>query len=78
MTASSFLNSFKRFIAVRSQPKIIYPDNATQFKAANKFLSELWNKLVVDPQVHLFTPTMVLLGGLLLNMRHGREVIMRG
>ena len=36
---------------VRSQLKIIYSDNATQFRAANKFLGQFWNKLVVYPQV---------------------------
>lgn len=51
MTTASFLNSFRRFIAIRSQPKVIYLDNATQFRAANKFLNQLWNGLVVGPQV---------------------------
>lgn len=51
ITTASFLNSFRRFIALQSQPKVVYSDNATQFRAANKFLNQLWNSLVVDPQV---------------------------
>ncbi|VDD84959.1 unnamed protein product [Enterobius vermicularis] len=41
----------KRFIALRSQPRIIYSDNATQFRAANKTLAQLWNKLIVDQEL---------------------------
>ena len=51
MSTVNFLNSFRRFIALRSQPRIIYSDNATQFRAANKTLAQLWNKLIVDQEL---------------------------
>ena len=38
MTTTSFLNSSRGFTALRSQPRIIYSDSATQFKAASKLL----------------------------------------
>lgn len=45
----AFLNSF-RFIAAQGQPRVIYSKNATQCRVANQSLSQLWNKLVVNPQ----------------------------
>lgn len=51
VTTTSFLNCFRRLIAFRGQPNVIYSDNATQFRAAQKKLSELWNRLIADEEI---------------------------
>ncbi|VDM33357.1 unnamed protein product [Toxocara canis] len=42
LTAESFLNMFRRFVARRATPKIIFSDNATTFSAADKVLAQTW------------------------------------
>lgn len=38
---------------MRGQPKVIYYDNAIEFKAINKMLLQLWDQLIVDKDIYL-------------------------
>ena len=41
MSANAFLQAFRRFVARRGKPALIYSDNATQFKAAEQTIKHL-------------------------------------
>jgi hypothetical protein len=44
MTAETFLNIFRRFVARRSTPRVIISDNATNFKLGSNLLPEILNE----------------------------------
>ena len=52
MSAESFLEALRRFIARRGKPDEIISDNATNFKAARNTVNIVWKNIVNDPQVH--------------------------
>ena len=41
LTAKSFFNAFRRFVARRSCPKLIYSDNATSFKLGSELIHQM-------------------------------------
>ncbi|XP_069184059.1 uncharacterized protein [Procambarus clarkii] len=48
MSAEAFLQAFRRFAAQRSCPKLMIPDNGSNFVAGEACLQEIWN----HPEVH--------------------------
>ena len=54
MTAETFLNCLRRFIARRGKPKMLYSDNAKQFILTEKMLHAHWLGLGVDPSVQSY------------------------
>eukprot|EP00117_Sycon_ciliatum_P018644 scpid5610/ scgid2568/ len=51
MTALQFIACFRRFVARRGVPRLLYSDNASQFKAASGVLDQLWSTVATDPGV---------------------------
>ena len=51
MSTTSFLNCYRKLIETRGEPIVVYSDNATRLKAANKTSTKLWNQLIVDEYV---------------------------
>ena len=47
LTTAAFLRSLRRFIGRRGTPKILVPDNAKTFKAAEKYLKKLFKSAEV-------------------------------
>ena len=45
LSASSFLQCFRRFVARRGVPSTLFSDNASQFKLANSVLKDAWVEL---------------------------------
>ena len=56
LEVTEFLASFKRFVARRGRPKIIYSDNGATFKAADKWLKKVLN----DEKLHEFLSERVI------------------
>jgi len=54
MTAESFLNAIRRFIARRGKPKQFISDNAKHYILTDKVLSSYWQKLENDPSVQSY------------------------
>lgn len=54
MSATTFLQLFRRFVARRSTPRIMISDNGTNFTATSKFLRELYNNPEVKSHLHNF------------------------
>ncbi len=55
LTTERFLLALKRFIARRGLCKIIYSDNAKNFKKADKDLKELWRSIKGSELTEFFT-----------------------
>ena len=47
-SADSFILALKRFIARRGQPKVMYSDNGSNFRGAEKELGDLFSKIDFD------------------------------
>ncbi|GFU11787.1 integrase catalytic domain-containing protein [Trichonephila clavipes] len=54
LTTEAFLACFRRFIARRSKPSIIWSDNAMNFKGARNILNE-WNEICKSNRIQLFS-----------------------
>ena len=54
MTAETFLEALRRFVARRGKPDEIISDNATQFKAAKNTVDIAWADIVNDPTVQSY------------------------
>ena len=53
LSASSFLNLFRRFVAARSLPQVIYSDHGTNLSATSKFLKDmLTNEVIQNYMIH--------------------------
>ncbi|XP_050705313.1 uncharacterized protein LOC126990672 [Eriocheir sinensis] len=52
LTAQTFINLLRRFIARRSSPKVIISDNASNFKGAEKFLQNLHEEPLVKAHLN--------------------------
>ena len=48
LSTDSFILSLKRFIARRGQPKVMYSDNGSNFREAEKELRDLFSKIEFD------------------------------
>ncbi|XP_065180222.1 uncharacterized protein LOC135810660 [Sycon ciliatum] len=51
MSTDHFIASLRRFIARRGVPRLLYSDNASQFKLASSVLDEAWSDATSDPMV---------------------------
>ena len=51
MSTDHFIASLRRFIARRGVPRLLYSDNASQFKLASSVLDEDWRDATSDPMV---------------------------
>ncbi|XP_015120388.1 uncharacterized protein LOC107043403 [Diachasma alloeum] len=52
LSTDIFLEAFRRFIARRGRPSVIYADNATNFRGARNHLKKIyWDKVVKDSSV---------------------------
>nr|XP_042910810.1 uncharacterized protein LOC122271981 [Parasteatoda tepidariorum] len=52
LTASCFILGFRRFIARRGRPKIMYSDNGSNFVGTDKLLKSIdWDKIINDASI---------------------------
>ncbi|XP_065191900.1 uncharacterized protein LOC135822992 [Sycon ciliatum] len=54
MSTIQFISCFRRFIARRGVPRLLYSDNASQFKSASTALDEFWQSAAEDTDVFNF------------------------
>ena len=59
LSATAFLSCFRGFISIRGQPRIVYSDNATKFKAASNALAYFG---IVYFQMKKFQPIIPITG----------------
>uniref|UniRef100_A0A1I8BFS9 Integrase catalytic domain-containing protein n=1 Tax=Meloidogyne hapla TaxID=6305 RepID=A0A1I8BFS9_MELHA len=50
LSAKTFLNALRRFMAKRGRPSYILSDNATNFHLTAKTLDEIWGKIIKSPE----------------------------
>lgn len=51
--SDGFMSGFRRFVARRGRPRIVYSDNGTNFTGTNNILKALnWEKIVRETSVH--------------------------
>uniref|UniRef100_A0A914DSB9 Integrase catalytic domain-containing protein n=1 Tax=Acrobeloides nanus TaxID=290746 RepID=A0A914DSB9_9BILA len=57
LSAMAFINAFRRFVARRSKPKIVWSDNGTNFKAGSKAIMLVWRNVMVEASQNAYIST---------------------